>query len=90
MRLIRSVRGVWHNCHVFGGQKLLNSQSGVHGGIVMMEHPVVCAPSVWMFLRHVLTKLLQEVTAAPRVDSLTWRDEFLMENPITFEKADQH
>jgi hypothetical protein len=55
-----------------------------------MEDPVVHAPSVGLLPPHVLTKLPQEVTVELCVDSLTWRDEFLMDIPITVEKADQH
>jgi len=58
--------------------------------IVMSEHPVVRAPSVWLLLPHVLTKLPQKVTVELCVDSLSWRDRFLTDNPITVLKADQH
>ena len=61
----------------------------MHEGIVMMEHPAVRC-SVWLLLPHVLAKLSQEVAVELRVDSLTWRDKFLMDNPIPVEKADQH
>jgi hypothetical protein len=77
------------NRHVFGGLKLLHSQIGVHRSIVVMEHPVVRAPFDWPLPPHVHHKQPQTVTQL-RIDGLTWRDEFLTDNPVNFEKADQH
>jgi hypothetical protein len=77
-----------HN--IFGGQKMLHSQSGVRGCIVVMEHPVVRAPSAWPLPPHVLPKLPQDVAVELRIDSLTCKHEFLMDNPVNIEKADQH
>jgi hypothetical protein len=39
---------------------------------------------------HVLPKLPQDVAVELRIDNLTWRHEFLMDNPVSIEKADQH
>jgi len=42
----KSGMGEEYNCHVFGGQKLLHSQSGVPRHIVMMAHPCVHMPFI--------------------------------------------
>jgi len=75
--------------HVFGGQKLLHSQRGVCGCIVM-EHTVVYTPFVWSLPLHVLSKSPLDIAVELSIDGLTWRDRFLMDNPVDVEKADQH
>jgi hypothetical protein len=79
---IRRVGGMGDDRHGFGGQKMLHSQSSVRGCIVMMEHPVV-----WPLPPHVLPKPPQDVVVELHFDSLTWRQEFLMDNPINIEKG---
>jgi hypothetical protein len=66
---------------------MLHSQSGVRGCIVVMEHPVVSAPFAWPLPPHVLPKPPQDVTVELRIDSLTWRHEFFMDNPVNIEKG---
>jgi hypothetical protein len=62
---------------------MLHNQSCVCGCIVVMELPVVRAPFAWPLPP-------QDVAVELRIDSLTWRHEFLMDNPVNIEKADQH
>lgn len=73
-----------------GGQKLLYSQSGVRGCIVMLGHRVVLAPFVWPLTLHILPKPPHVVAVELRIEGLTWRDEFLMDNTVNVEKLDQH
>lgn len=61
--------------------------------IMMIEHPVVCAPYVWL-LSPPPTKSPfeppQEVVVELRADGLTRLDKFFVENPVNGEKTDQH
>jgi hypothetical protein len=59
----------------------------VRGCIVVMEHPVVHAPFAWPLPPHVLPKPPQDVAVELRIDSLTWRHEFHMDNPVNIEKG---
>jgi len=48
------------DCHVFGGQKVLHSQSSVHGHMVVMEQPVVLVSVVWSPPPHIHPKPPQD------------------------------
>jgi len=75
--------------YVFGGQKLLHSQSAVCRRIVM-EHTIFHTPFVWSLPPNVLSKSPQDIAVELSIDGLTWRDRFLVDNPVNVEKADQH
>jgi hypothetical protein len=63
----------------------MHNQSGVRGHIVVMVHPVVFAPFVWSLPRHVPLTPPQDVAVEHRIDCLTWKDEFLTDNPLIVE-----
>jgi hypothetical protein len=78
------------DCHVFGSQKVLHSQSSVRGHVVVMEHPVL-APFVWSAPLHIHPKPPQDFGVEVRMfGGRTWRDEFLKDNPVNIKKSDQH
>ena len=86
---LRKVRG-YGTTVTFWRPKTAAQQSGMCRRIVVMRHPVVCVPSVYQLQPHILPKQPQDVTVQLRIDNLTWRDKFLLENPNNVKKVDQY
>lgn len=54
-----------------------------------MEHPTVCVSFIWQPPPHVFPKLLQDVAAELHIDSLTLRNKFFVDNPVSVKKSHQ-
>lgn len=60
--------------------------SSVSKCIVTMEHLVVCVPFFWLPPTHVLPNPLHDIAGELCIDSLTSRDKFLVDDPVSVEK----
>jgi hypothetical protein len=59
-------------------------------GHIMMKEPIVVAPKFWSFSSHIFSQAPQNVTVKVGVDHSVRRNKFTVNNPLHFEKNNEH
>jgi len=72
------------------GKKLTRYESSVRGCIVIMEHPIACAPQFRSFSPNVLPQTAKNIAVELGVHGQAFRGKFKVHNPSNVEKHDEH